>query len=113
MNPYGSTLRLEEIFSDRGPLGGKRLARHRALRASVPVPSIVQIALHAMQIGVYPGALLATLVHDDVVRPLPIVLAGPPQRHQRRPEAGGRLGALERLLAMVEGDRATSVDLPF
>src|SRR5262249_51006304 len=38
-----------------------------------------------------PGAILAALIHDDVVRLLPLVLARPPQRCQRRREAGGRL----------------------
>src|SRR5262249_56091605 len=63
----------------------------RAGRSPLPVPiaRIAEIALHAVQIGMDPGAILAALIHDDVVRLLPLVLARPPQRCQRRREAGG------------------------
>ena len=43
-----------------------------------------------MQIGVDPGAVLVALVHDDLVRLVPFVLARPPQRYERGREVGRR-----------------------
>src|SRR5262245_49737528 len=84
----GFALARERLNSE---LGGQWRGRDRTLRLPVPIARIAEIALHAVQIGMDPGAILAALIHDDVVRLLPLVLARPPQRCQRRREAGGRL----------------------
>src|SRR5262249_61343863 len=54
-----------------------------------------------------PGAILAALIHDDVVRLVPLVLASPPQRCQRRREAGGRLFLGEGMFELRQIHRET------
>src|SRR5262245_64311509 len=82
-----SALSLQQNFRDRVPFGAQRRGRDRTLRLPVPITRIAEIALHAMQIGMDPGTILAALIHDDGVRLLPLVLARPPKRGQRRCEA--------------------------
>src|SRR5262249_18343747 len=54
-----------------------------------------------------PGAILAALIHDDVGRLVPLVLASPPQRCQRRREAGGRLCLGEGMFEIRQIHRGT------
>src|SRR5262249_29315166 len=85
-----SALSLQQNFRDRVPFSGQWRGRDRTLRLPVPIARIAEIALHACQIGWDPAASLTPLIHADVVRLAPRVLAPPPQRCQRRREAGGR-----------------------
>jgi hypothetical protein len=50
-----------------------------------------EIALNAVQVSVDPCAVRVVAVHYNLVRLIPLVFAGPPQRGQRRREPGWRL----------------------
>src|SRR6202035_4667979 len=79
-----------ERSSDRGPFRSKLAGCRRAARLPIPVAGVVAVTLHAMQVGVNPGAIRALLAHDDVVRLVPGIVAGPPQRGERRRQPARR-----------------------
>src|SRR5213080_2449961 len=56
-----------------------------------------------MEVGVHPGAVLAGRVHHDLMRLIPMVLAGPPQPGQRRRETARRVRLRERALELSKG----------
>src|SRR5262245_63444125 len=56
-----------------------------------------------MQISVHPGAVLAAFVHDDLVRLVPVVLAGPPEACQRSTQLHGRPRLRQAALELGEG----------
>src|SRR3977135_3201232 len=45
---------------------------------SVPIGGVAGIAFETVQIGMHPGGIVAVLVHDELVRLVPVALAGPP-----------------------------------
>src|SRR5262245_47141562 len=62
-----------------------------------------------MQIGMHPGAVLAALVHDELVRLVPVVLACPPERRERNAQARRRKRL--RLTVLEFGERHGSTSL--
>ena len=83
--------RAEQRGRDRVPLGLERAGRDRLAGGAVPVAGIGQIALDAVQIGVHPGGVRAFVVHDDLVRLVPVALGGPPQGFERGQESRRRV----------------------
>src|SRR5262245_20550565 len=108
--PRRSRLSLQQCACDDVPFRRQRFAWHRTLRLPVPIARIGEVAFHAVQIGMHPGAILAGLVHDDLVRLVPLVLARPPQRRERRREAG-RLCLGERALELGQIHRTTAAKM--
>src|SRR5262249_2717874 len=96
----------KQLTRDRRPLRRQRVRRRGLAGLTVPIARIVQIAFDAMQKGMHPGAILAALVHDDVVRLVPVVLACPPQRGERNAQARRR--ARLRLTLLEFGERHAS-----
>src|ERR1700737_3414212 len=75
---------LQQHLRDGAPLIGEWAGRGWALRAPIPVACVVEIAFAAVEVGMHPGAVLPALIHDDAMRFVPLVLAYPPQRRERR-----------------------------
>src|SRR5882757_8896095 len=76
--------------NDLFPLGFERTGRNRFARLPIPVTGIAEIALDTVQIGVDPGCVCAAFGLHDLMRLVPVSFAGPPQRRERRGNAGVR-----------------------
>ncbi len=77
---------------------------------SIPIVGIVEIALDAVQVSVNPCAFSPFGVGDDLVRLVPIVLACPPKRQQRRHKPVRRLASRETKFKVRRGhDRLLDV----
>ena len=78
-----AAIALQKRRSDFVPFRGQFVRRGFTMRPAIPMAGIIQIAFDAVKISVHPGAIAAVLVHDDLMRSVPVVVGRPPQRAQR------------------------------
>src|SRR5579863_3978934 len=90
--------RFKESGGNRRPFGRKLSARRLTAGSPIPITGIVEVAFNAMKVSVDPGAVCAALVRDEFVRLVPVVLAQPPQRDERRRQSGRRSFLTQRML---------------
>ena len=88
---------------DGCPFRRKITSCRRAACLPIPITGIVEIALNAVQVSVNPCAVRAFAVSDNLVRFIPIILACPLKRHQRRQKAVWRLPSGETILEVRWG----------
>src|SRR5688500_6577107 len=94
---------MKQAGSDVVPFAVERTGLRRPTRLPVPIARVPEVAFDAMEIGMDPGGVRAGLVHDQLVRPVPIALGGPPQGRERRCKAGGRRFSRQAAFELVEG----------
>src|SRR5258705_3120235 len=75
----------------------------------VPIGGVAGVAFETVQIGVHPGGVAAVLVHDELVRLVPVALAGPPQGGQRRRTATRRRRRIQSSTEFIPSPGAAEV----
>ena len=75
-----SALGGQQCRGDGCPFRRKISSCRLAVCLPIPITGIVEIALNAVQVSVYPCAVRAFAVGDNQVRFIPIVFAYPPKR---------------------------------
>src|SRR5258705_9740988 len=68
----------------------------------VPIGGVAGVAFETVQISMHPRGVAAVLVHDELVRLVPLALAGPPQGGQRRPTAARRRRRIQSSLEFIQ-----------
>ena len=87
--------------NDGVPFIRKRIIGGRLAGLRVPITRVGQITFDTMEIGVHPGGILAVRFHDQCVRLVPVVFAGPPQGLQGNAEARRWCGLRKACLEFV------------
>src|SRR5712671_6992532 len=93
---------VEQRARDRIPFRLERAVGGGLPGLSVPIGGVAGVAFEAVQIGVHPGGVAAVLVHDELVRLVPVALARPPQGGQRRRTATRRRRRIQSSLEFIQ-----------
>src|ERR1700709_1888428 len=100
---------VEQRARDRVPFRVERAIDDGLPGRAVPIGGVARVAFETVQIGMHPGGVAAVLVHDELVRLVPVALAGPPQGGERRPTATRRGLRTQGPLEFGEGHGSANV----